>query len=192
MIPDRKFIKGGGRANPPGIPYLYLANTPETALAEMRPWVGESLTLAIFETQRPLSLVLCRAGTENESDLLFDENPPKEKVARITWSTISREFARPINRQDQESAYLPTQILAEVFKAEGFDGVAYQSGLERGINVALFDPTAAKLMHRFVYTLKKLQYHFEGVPYFTMCRKGKEDRPGTGVYQIHTESPPSQ
>jgi hypothetical protein len=55
-------------------------------------------------------------------------------------------FAKPIYS-------VPTQILAETFKAEGFDGVAYRSGLERGTNIVLFDARVAKPTHRFVYTL---------------------------------------
>jgi RES domain-containing protein len=32
--------QGEGRANPRGIPVLYLATHRETALAEVRPWIG--------------------------------------------------------------------------------------------------------------------------------------------------------
>ncbi|MFZ0569740.1 MAG: RES domain-containing protein [Rhodomicrobium sp.] len=34
-----------GRANPRGIPYLYLASTRDTALAEVRPWIGSHITV---------------------------------------------------------------------------------------------------------------------------------------------------
>lgn len=34
-----------GRANPKGIPYLYLATAKETALAEVRPWVGSKVSV---------------------------------------------------------------------------------------------------------------------------------------------------
>src|SRR5437763_643649 len=57
MIPDPKYIKRGGRANPPGFAYLYLATDERTALAEMRPWVGESLTLAIFEIKKEIKII---------------------------------------------------------------------------------------------------------------------------------------
>jgi hypothetical protein len=35
-----------GRANPKGIPYLYLASIRETALAEVRPWIGSRISVA--------------------------------------------------------------------------------------------------------------------------------------------------
>jgi RES domain-containing protein len=58
MIPDARFIKDG-RANPPGFAYLYLASTPETALAEMRPVFRESVTLAKFNLKKTVNLISC-------------------------------------------------------------------------------------------------------------------------------------
>lgn len=187
MVPDPKYIKNGGRANPRGFAYLYLANTPETALAEMRPWVGESLTLASFEVQRDANLVICQAGPENAVDWLFDENVSAEKLSVYVWNDISRAFGRPVGREDQESAYLPTQILAEAFKAEGFDGLAYRSSLERGTNVVLFDTKLAKPKERWVYSLKKVRYDFEAAPNHSIYRM--KDGKGEVIQQIHTESP---
>jgi hypothetical protein len=187
MIPAPKFVKNGGRANPPGIAYLYLASTKETALAEMRPWLGESVTLAKFETKRNIQLVVCCAGAENWEERLFEKSPSAKKIDQYVWDDISTAFARPVNREDQESAYLPTQILAEAFKAEGFDGLEYQSGLERGTNVVLFRVRVAKLVHRcrFVYTLKKVRYDFEAVavPNNAIYRNGQ------CLTEIQTESP---
>ncbi len=39
----------GGRLNPGGIRYLYLASDQETALAEVRPWVEATVTVAEFQ-----------------------------------------------------------------------------------------------------------------------------------------------
>jgi hypothetical protein len=189
MIPDPKHIKSSGRANPPGFAYLYLATTPETALAEMRPWVGESLTLAIFEIKKDIKLVVCQTGTEDWEERLFEENPSADKVEKYVWNDISRAFARPVNREDQENAYVPTQILAEAFKAERVDGLAYHSGLERGTNVVLFDVRMAKpIRHcRFVYTLKKVRYDFEAVPNHAIYHE--KDGVAQCMTEIHTESP---
>src|SRR5437667_1977571 len=80
MIPRPKYIKSGGRANPPGFAYLYLATNEETALAEMRPWVGESLTLATFRIRKDIKLVVCQAGAEDLEERLFEENPSAQKL----------------------------------------------------------------------------------------------------------------
>ena len=184
MIPDPKYIKNGGRANPPGFPYLYLANSMETALAEIRPWMGESVTLAAFEVQRDIKLVMCRTETESSSSSMFEETLSAEQIDESVWGSISKAFSTPANREDQEGAYLPTQILAEAFMAEGFDGVAYRTGLERGMNVVLFDSHVAKpFSPAAVYTLKKVRYDFESVLPYAFMRKGVQ------INEIHTESP---
>ena len=155
----------------------------------MRPWVGESLTLATFKMKKTVKIVICQVGPENFGERLFEENSSAKKLDKYIWNDISRAFARPVNREDQEAAYLPTQIIAEAFKAEGFDGLAYRSGLERGTNVVLFNPNLAKLTHRFVYTLKKVRYDFEAVPNYAIWRQNKKTGAGHGIMEIHTESP---
>jgi hypothetical protein len=119
---------------------------------------------------------------------LFQQNLSLGKVDSYVWNEISRAFARPVNREDQEDAYLPTQILAEAFKAEGFDGIAYQSGLERGSNIVLFDINVAEPIRRFLVTLKKVRYDFETAPTYGIYHK-KEDGTGQCITEIQTESP---
>lgn len=101
MVPDQKFIKNPGRANPPGFAYLYLANNPGTALAEMRPWVGESLTIAVFEIQKDIKLIACQEQPENLGERIFEENLPAEKVELYVWNDISRAFARPVKLAEE-------------------------------------------------------------------------------------------
>lgn len=186
MVPDQKYIKNPGRANPPGFAYLYLANNPGTALAEMRPWVGESLTIAVFEIQKDIKLIACQEQPENFGERIFEENPSAEKVELYVWNDISRAFARPVNREEQESAYIPTQILAEAFKAQDFDGVAYKSCLSGGTNLVLFDRNAAKLVRSYAYTLRKVRYDFEAVPNYGIYLRKPEGLKYLG--EIHTES----
>ena len=46
-----------GRANPAGIPYLYLGSLPTTAVAEVRPHTGEVACVADFTVPPPLNAV---------------------------------------------------------------------------------------------------------------------------------------
>jgi len=48
-----------GRANPAGIPYLYLSTLKETALTEVRPWLGSLISLAQLKATRELAIVDC-------------------------------------------------------------------------------------------------------------------------------------
>jgi RES domain len=50
-------IASHGRANPAGIPYLYLGSTPQTAISEIRPHTGEKACVADFSVPAGLKLV---------------------------------------------------------------------------------------------------------------------------------------
>lgn len=43
-----------GRANPTGIPVLYVGTTVITAISEVRPWVGTDVSVAMCKLRRPL------------------------------------------------------------------------------------------------------------------------------------------
>jgi hypothetical protein len=49
------FVVRDGRANPRGIAYLYLATTLTTAGSELRPWLGASISISEFRTNRESS-----------------------------------------------------------------------------------------------------------------------------------------
>ena len=48
---------GEGRANAAGIPVLYLASTKQTAMSEVRPWVGSDVSVAQFKIVRNLRAI---------------------------------------------------------------------------------------------------------------------------------------
>lgn len=58
-----------GRANPKGIPYLYVATTKDTAMAEVRPWLGSIISTAQFKVTRDLRIV--EFYTENGNERHF-------------------------------------------------------------------------------------------------------------------------
>ncbi len=46
-----------GRANPKGIPCLYVASERETAMSEIRPWIGSTVSVAKFSNKNELRLI---------------------------------------------------------------------------------------------------------------------------------------
>lgn len=147
-----------GRANPKGIPYLYLATNRDTAMAEVRPWIGSLISVGQFKTLRELHLVNC---TEEKQNFIYLEEPSTEKREESVWAHIDQAFARPVSPSDEIADYVPTQIIAELFKANNFDGVAYRSSLGDGHNVALFDLDMAKLVSCFLFRAKNIRFEFE-------------------------------
>lgn len=148
-----------GRANPKGIPYLYLATNRDTALAEVRPWIGSFISVGQFKTLRELRLVNCT--TDQQASRFYLKEPSAEKREESVWADIDRAFARPVSPSDDIADYVPTQIIAELFKANNFDGVAYRSSLGGGHNVALFDLDMAELVNCFLFQVKSIRFEFK-------------------------------
>jgi hypothetical protein len=141
-----------GRINSKGIPCLYLATDEKTALSEVRPWVGSYVTIAQFETIRELTIIDCSRGeidpmnvTACDLDKLWKlgQRTPEDNIKCI-WRWVDKEFSEPVDRNDNTADYVPTQIIAELFKTNGFHGIKYKSLFSNGKNLALFDINAAK------------------------------------------------
>ena len=94
-----------GRANPRGIPALYMATTRDTALAEVRPWIGASISVAQLVTERDLNVIDCSKyhGPEHLLDT-FDHT--KSRVDGI-WRAIDRAFATPVSKEDEAERLHP-------------------------------------------------------------------------------------
>lgn len=156
-----------GRVNPKGIPCLYLATDKETAMAEVRPWVGSYISVGQFKTLRDLKLIDCSVEHDSGFSLFFEEPPPDQREKAV-WGDIDQAFSEPITEGDSTADYAPTQILAESFRGQGFDGIAYKSVLGGGFNVALFDLQAAEILNCFLYEAKAVSFEFSesANPYF--------------------------
>jgi hypothetical protein len=166
-IPDKAT---DGRANPRGIPCLYLATKKDTAVLEVRPLIGAYVSVAQFTLMREVRLVSC-TGEEivNHLARLVRENWTPEEMERAVWADINEAFSEPVERGDSSVDYVPTQILAEAFKCHGFDGLAYKSSYgEDGFNVALFDLGVANLINCGLVRVKNVSIEMDQVddPYF--------------------------
>lgn len=134
-----------GRANPAGIPYLYLGSLPETAAAEIRPHTGEIACVAEFTIARPLYAVDLRNPRGLVSPfLLADAGAIGQLRSDIAFlERLGEELTRPVLPRGAAIDYVPSQYLCEFIKKVGYDGVVYRSSVSSGINLALFDHTKA-------------------------------------------------
>lgn len=169
-----QYAASEGRANPKGIPYLYLATDKETAMSEVRPWLGSNISVGQFNTVKELRLIDCSVNHAKGGFFYFEEPGEKEKDFAV-WAHIDRAFSEPVTLSDKSSDYVPTQIIAELFKSEGFDGVVYKSALSDGFNLVLFDINAANIVNCFLYEAKEIRFSFsESVnPYFIRSDENK-------------------
>jgi hypothetical protein len=78
------------------------------------------------------------------------------------WWAIDGAFSEPVRASDDKADYSPTQIIAELFKADECDGVSYRSSVEpKGRNFALFDLDAADLGPPELHRVTCVQFEFE-------------------------------
>jgi hypothetical protein len=154
-----------GRVNPKGIPCLYLATDKETAMSEVRPWLGAKISLATFRTERDLRIVDCSVGHSAtfSPDVLFGNASPEE-ITEAVWAQVDRAFSEPMNDDPATAGYVPTQVIAEAFRQRGLDGVVYQSRLGPGRNLALFALNCAKLVRRMLFKTTAIEFKFEEEP----------------------------
>ena len=159
---DRAFE---GRVNPKGIPCLYLAKEKDTAMTEVRPWIGSYVTVAQFKVVRDLKLVDCR-GDLDPPKIYFCRKTEEdaEERERNVWFHINQAFSTPVTRTDDVADYAPTQVLAEAFKSNGFDGIAYGSKFGKGLNIALFDLSAAEIVRTQLYQVEEVNLKFSADP----------------------------
>jgi len=160
MIPRRDCAREG-RANSKGIPCLYVASDEKTAVSELRPWIGAYATVASLRTVRGLRLIDCRGKKKAKRVLRYARPPSQEEVNRTVWLEIDLAFAEPVDRTDDRADYAPTQVLAEMFRELGYDGIAYRSSVGGGYNVAIFDLNAAAVVERGLVRVSRLTVKFE-------------------------------
>ena len=150
-----------GRANPKGIACLYLATKQETAVLEVRPLIGSYVSIAQFKILKDLRLVDCSAKVIGNLERYLKKDWTPEDTEKQVWSDINSAFSAPVERGDDSLDYVPTQIIAEIFKLNGFDGIAYKSSYgEDGLNIALFDLSAADVINYDLYRIEGISVRF--------------------------------
>jgi hypothetical protein len=147
-----------GRANPAGIPYLYLGSLPATAAAEVRPHTGEIACVADFSVMPPLNAVDLRNPRGLVSPFLLAEARAIGQLrADIAFlERLGEELTRPVLPSGAAIDYIPSQYLCEFIKKVGYDGVVYRSSVSEGINLALFDAAKAKPGAVSLYRITKV------------------------------------
>lgn len=166
-----------GRANPKGIPVLYLSTHSHTAMCEVRPWLGSLISCAKFKTTHSLNVVSLPGDYEDRFKYIFSA-PEFSKWEETVWGDIGRAFSEPTTSSDSTADYAPTQVIAELFHSEGYDGITYKSIFgDDGYNVALFNLEDAELDSCCLCEAKSLQFSFKQVdnPYW-IDKDGRKNR----------------
>lgn len=121
-----------GRSNAKFIRFLYVAESPTTAVFEVRPVLYSAVNVAGIKVKEKLNIANIAVD--------IDMNPEKEKsVDEWLLSFVQSAFSFPTNNPDDDIA---SQIIAEYLRHLGYDGIRYGSSLHRGgFNLTIFDVT---------------------------------------------------
>lgn len=124
-------VGSAGRINPEKIRYLYLAEDPETAIYEIRPAIGQYVSVATFKTKEEIKIYDLAQEIKLQGEETLD-------IDYLLFKEIQKRFSEP-NAGDA-FRYFPAQYLSELIKHMGFDGLRFKSSLKNGgTNVVLFD-----------------------------------------------------
>lgn len=127
-VPPSPIQVRDGRSNSKFIRFLYMAESPTTAIFEVRPNLYSAVNVAGIEVREPLRLANLAVDIAPNPNRGFDE-----------WllSFIQAAFSAPTNNPDD---YIPTQVIAEYIRHLGYDGIRYSSSLHRGgYNLTVFE-----------------------------------------------------
>ena len=135
-----------GRCNPEGVSYLYAALEEHTAIAEVRPFIKDCISVAVLEPTRDLCLVnfdFEPTATVNGRDFLFND--------------IQRDFSK-INKT-HNGDYLITQFIASLIEHLGYDGLCFRSSLVKdGTNYVIFNSSDCLAISSKLVNLSEVNY----------------------------------
>ena len=130
FVPPKDIKVSEGRANPKYVKYLYVAESPTTAIFEVRPFIYDAVNIAKIQINEPLRV----ANIAVNLDLSNDKNAT---VEMYVMGMIQGAFSKPTNNTDD---YIPTQVIAEYIKSLGYDGIRFNSSIHSGgVNLTIFN-----------------------------------------------------
>ena len=137
--PPPATLAKSGRANPDGIPYLYLSSDRETAIAEVRPSVGDRVAVATVRPRVDFSIIDLAAPRDSVSPFRLDLDYIEGFHRAMDFlAMLSRDLSSPAPPH-KAGDYIATQYLCELIKSIGYKGVRYSSSLGPGRNYAMYE-----------------------------------------------------
>jgi hypothetical protein len=153
----------GQRANPLGIPYLYLASDAKTCIVEIRPEITDRVTIARFSLTDSIKVV------DLSGDINYGMSPfglserdlfhYLEHLAFLDF--LKGDISKPYNSDIAPLEYIPTQYLIEFIKHLRYDGVLYSSSLTEGTNLVIFNQEKVECIETKFYEITAINLEVE-------------------------------
>lgn len=158
-------ISSDGRNNYKGASYLYLSETPMTAIAEVNPQSTDLVSVAKFAVKKQMKIVdfnndacvsrLKKFETENGIS------------ASLLITMIMQQYCTPVSNAKE---YAATQYISDLIRKMGYDGIKYRSSKTEEANVTIF--TCYK--NYIAYVESKLFFFHMNTPIAYEINSGKK------------------
>lgn len=134
-------------------------------VAELRPWKGQVLSIATFVLREAVRVVDLRQvpvlstpfGPAESSDLA------RRAAHYQVLEQVEQVLSHPIDQEQAELEYLPTQYLTEIIRHTGYDGMSVQSALGPGRTLVLFAPAKAEARELRQVQVSSIHYHWHAI-----------------------------
>jgi len=109
-------IAGNNRMSPAGISFFYGAFDIETAIAEMRPSLGDTVVVGSFRVCKNLDVLDFSTIPEQTSPFSNSYDFRFEEFIRPFLERFAEDISKPIRPDDAPIDYVPTQIFMEYIR----------------------------------------------------------------------------
>lgn len=154
-----------GRANANGISCLYVADSIETTLHEVRAGAFDYVSIGTFELLEDI-IVVDLKRINLISPFIYGLDCREHAINKEHLNKINNEMGKALRRSDSPLDYVATQYISDFIKSRERDnkavyaGVEYKSVMnETGYNLAIFDECLFKCTDVEVYAIKNITYN---------------------------------
>lgn len=151
-------IAANGRNNYSGSSYLYVAEEPATACAEIKCPLYSLISLADFIVKEPIRIM------DFANEKVFEQDY-KQKYGLnpgIFFTLLMADFMLPVH---DNSGYLFTQIVSDYIRKSGIDGLSYRSSFSLKTNYTIFNSHRAKIRFK---TSRIVRYMYSSQIYWDL------------------------
>lgn len=142
-----------GRCNPEKVVFLYAADNAHTAVAEVRPYIWDAISVATLIVKKNIKLVDFYFEYDEKGHIIIEDQ---------FYHNMQTDFSR-LNKGNKDD-YLITQYLALLAQNNGFDGIRFRSSLvKQGSNYVIFDSSNCEIVSSKMYVIPEVKYSLNAI-----------------------------
>lgn len=155
----------GGRVNAEGVRCLYLGDSLNTTIHEIRAGLYDYVTIGVFKSISELNVVDLRE-INNISPFIDTLDKLDYAINKTFLNKINEEMGKVMRKTDSKLEYIPTQYITDFVKSitdqDGsyqYDGIIYNSVMNKGgFNIAIFDPDKFECLYTKIFEIRNIEY----------------------------------